>query len=100
MGWPSDPFRATTPTVELNLSGCRRQPCGGEPVIDCLVDSSQGGTELGRGLRLADGEERGEHPVMDLGVEDRKVQPVGGQVVGAGMGRRVMSPLRRSRARS
>ena len=45
----------------------------------------EGGAELGRGLGLPGGEQRGEDPVVDLGVEDGEGQAVGGQVVGVGV---------------
>ena len=33
---------ATTPTDEPSLSGCHRQPCGSEPIVDVALDSGQG----------------------------------------------------------
>ena len=37
-------------------------------------------------MRLSCGEQRGEDPVVNLGVEDGEGQAVGGQVVGVGVG--------------
>ena len=48
------------------MSGCLGQSCGGEPVVDVALDRGQGSAELGRGMGLADGEERGEDAVMDF----------------------------------
>ena len=45
----------------------------GRYVFDC----AEGGAELGRGLGLAGGEQRGQDPVVDLGVEDREARPSG-----------------------
>ena len=65
-------FGSVTSTVELSLSGCRRQPCGGDALVDLLVDGAQCGAELGWGLGLAGGEQRDKDAVVDLGVEDRE----------------------------
>jgi hypothetical protein len=74
-----------TSAVELSLSGCRRQPCGGDPVVDVVFDGAQGGAELWWGLGLAGGEQGAQDAVADFGVEDRELQAVGGQVVGVGV---------------
>ena len=50
-----------------------------------LVDGAQGGAEFGRGLGLVGGQERAQEPVVQLGVEDRDLEPVGGQDVAVGV---------------
>jgi hypothetical protein len=68
---------------ELRDAG--RQHCGGDPVVDVVFDGAQGGAELRWGLGPAGGEQRAQDAVADFGVEDRELQAVGGQVVGAGV---------------
>ncbi len=47
-----------------------------------MVDGAEGLAEWWRGLWLVAGHERAQHAVVDLGVEDREAQAVGGQGVG------------------
>ena len=49
--------------------------------------------EFGWCLGLVGGEERGQDSVVDLGVEDGEPQSVGGEIVGVGVGRRVIRPF-------
>lgn len=70
-----------TPTVELSLSGCHGQPCGGESVVDVVLDGCQCGAQHWRGLGLPGGEQRGKDAVVDLGMEDGEGQPVSGEVM-------------------
>src|SRR5271169_2099117 len=58
----------------------------GDVVLDVVVDGAQGVPELGGCLGLAGGQQGPQEPVVDLGVEDRGADAVGGQdvVVGAG----------------
>jgi hypothetical protein len=41
------------------------------------VDRAQGGAEFGRGLGLVGAQERAQQPVVQLGVEDSDLDPVG-----------------------
>jgi hypothetical protein len=50
-----------------------------------VLDGGQGGAQGWRGLGLPGGEQRGQDAVVDLGVEDREREPVGGEVVGVGV---------------
>ncbi len=43
------------------------------------VDGTQGGSEFGWGLGLVGGPERAQQPVVQLGIEDRDLDPVEGQ---------------------
>ena len=63
------------------------QPGCGESLVDVLVDGVECGAEFGWGLGLVGGEEGGEDAVVDLGVEQREAQPVGGEVVGLDLSR-------------
>jgi hypothetical protein len=76
-----------------------QQPCCGELVVDVVLDAGQRGAQRRWGLGLAGGEERGQDTVVDLGAGDGEREPAGSEVVGVGVGRRVMSPLRASLAR-
>jgi hypothetical protein len=56
-----------------------------QTLIDMQVEGVYGSAEFGWCLGLVGGDERAEHTVVDLGVEDCEAEPVGGEVVGVGV---------------
>ncbi len=59
-------------------SGCGWKPGCVEPPADLGVDSAACLAQWRRGLWLVAGHERAKDAVVDLGVEDDELQPVGG----------------------
>ena len=69
-------------------------------VVDLVVNDAQGLAELGWGWWPVGGQQGDEQAVVELGVEDRRPDAVGGEHVAVGRSMRRMRPLRRSRRRS
>src|SRR2546421_2033790 len=65
--------------AERGWSGGCWQPCSGDAAGDLTIDDAKGGAERGRSLGLVARHERAQDPVVDLGVEDREPQAVGGE---------------------
>src|SRR5256885_14729648 len=65
--------------AERGWSGGCWQPCSGDAAGDLTVDDAEGSAERGRSLGLVARHERAQDAVVDLGVEDREPQAVGGE---------------------
>lgn len=80
---PSDPWSLASGRL-CQISRGFGEAGAGDVVVDVLVDGPERGAQGRWCLGLVGGEQRAQQPVVQLGVEDRAADAVGGQDVAVG----------------